>query len=331
MLHVSKKDFLSTAPDYIINLTTLVPDSLSFTEPGVQPLLGSLGAEAFISAMNLTASIISKKEEATTKTDWKAYQGHICKACTKIKNILKHNVKDGDSKNILKNNIEDGDVPQRLIFPIVRGPPDNPGHFSVTCFDFSVNDPEFFVNVIFFDSLVRARKRIHRCRSAAAIVEKVNFFFRFYILHEAKFQCLHQSDADLLQCAEYKGCPRQDNGYNCGIFTVAVVLHHLEQRVVDKKAFTQSDMSQKLEKLLATALINVKFPSRLHTCDVFRNCFPLLQVAEGSSSSTPIIDCTDDLERVVSGPLPVGAVDNKKRTDGDEDDDMALLTWHSWC
>jgi hypothetical protein len=43
MLHVSKKDFLLTALlYYIINLTKFVPDSSSFTEPGVQPMLGSL-------------------------------------------------------------------------------------------------------------------------------------------------------------------------------------------------------------------------------------------------------------------------------------------------
>jgi hypothetical protein len=78
-------------------------------------------------------------------------------------------------------------------------------------------------------------------------------------------------------------------------------------------------------KRLATALINVKSPSHLYTCEAYRNFFPLvLQVAEGSSS-TPIIDCTDDLESVVSGLTPVGALDNIKRTDGNINDDMALL------
>ena len=101
------------------------------------------------------------------------------------------------------------------------------------------------------------------------------------------------------------------------------MLHLLEQGVVDEKAFNQSHVTE-ARKQVATALINEKSPSCLHTCEVFRNCFPLLQVAEGSSS-TPIIDCTDDLERVVSGPTPVGAVDNIKRTDGDDDDDLALL------
>jgi hypothetical protein len=53
---MSKNDILSTALlGGTINPTTLVPDSSSFTEPGVQLLLGSHGAEAFISSMNLIA------------------------------------------------------------------------------------------------------------------------------------------------------------------------------------------------------------------------------------------------------------------------------------
>ena len=108
-----------------------------------------------------TDETIKKEQARRTKNDWKAYQGHIRKARTKFKNILKHNVKDGNFKNILKTNIKDGNVPQQLIIPIVRGPPDSPGHFFVACFDFSVDGPEFFVNVCFKDSLERAQKRIH--------------------------------------------------------------------------------------------------------------------------------------------------------------------------
>jgi hypothetical protein len=63
MLYVSKKILSTALLDYIINLTTLVPDSSSFTEPGVQPLMGSLDAEAFISSMNLTASLKRNKRE----------------------------------------------------------------------------------------------------------------------------------------------------------------------------------------------------------------------------------------------------------------------------
>jgi hypothetical protein len=272
--------------------------------------------------MNLTASI--KKEQARrTKNDWKAYQGHIRKARTKFKNILKHNVKDGNFKNILKTNIKDGNVPQWLITPIVGGPPDSPGHFFVTCFDFSVVDPKFFVNVCFYDSLERVRKRIRRSSTAAEIVEKVNFFFLFYILHEAKYQCLHQSGADLLNRAENKDCPRQDKGYDCGIFTVDVALHLLERRVVNEKGSTQTHVTE-ARKHLATALINAKSPSCLHTCEVFRKCFPLL-VSDGSCS-TPTIDCTDDPERVVSGPSRLVLSTTSRGP-------MAMMTTtlHSWC
>ena len=320
---LKKRAFLSTALlDYIINLTTLLPDStLSHTVQAVEPLLGSLGAEAFISSMNLTASI--KREQARTKNDWKAYQNHIRKIRTKFKNVLKYHVKDGDFKNILDENIED--VPQRLIIPIVRGPPDSPGHFFVACFDFSVNDPKFFVNVCFYDSMERARTRIHRSSTAAEIVEKVNFFFKFYILHEAKYQSLHQSDVDVLQRAQYKECPRQNNGYDCGIFTVAVVLHLLERKEVDEMSFTQSNVTEG-RKHLATALINAKSPSREQIRGVFRKCFPLLFATEEGNSSVPTIDCTEDQDTLLSVPLQVcGAAYDKETTSVDEDEDNIAL------
>ncbi len=111
--------------------------------------------------------------------------------------------------------------------PIVRQ-----DHFFVVCFEFSVNAPEFFVNVCFYDSLERSQKQIHRSSNAADIVKKVNFFFNFYILHEPQYQRLHQSNNALLRRVRYRDCPRQENGYDCGIFAVAVVLHLLNQNLV---------------------------------------------------------------------------------------------------
>jgi hypothetical protein len=61
-------------------------------------------------------------------------------------------------------------------------PPDLIGHFFVACFDFSVHHPNFFVEISFYNSLKRARKRIHEASAAAAIVEKVNLVFNKYIL-----------------------------------------------------------------------------------------------------------------------------------------------------
>jgi hypothetical protein len=49
-------------------------------------------------------------------------------------------------------------------------PPDLIGHFFVACFDVSVHHPNFFVEISFYDSLERAKKRIiHEASTAAAI------------------------------------------------------------------------------------------------------------------------------------------------------------------
>ena len=276
-----KKSFLSTAVlDYIIQHTVLAPDSSSAEPPDPPPMLGSLGAETFISSMNLTASI--KREETKTSLDWKMYQDHIRKVRTKFKNFLNHN-------------IEDGDVPQRLIIPVVS-PPHQIGHFFVACFDFSVNAPEFFVNVCFYDSLERSQKRIHRSSNAADVVSMVNSFFNSYILHDSKYQDLQQSDVALLRRVEYRDCPRQLNGYDCGIFAVAVVLHLLDRKLVDTTAFTQSDVTEGRNHL-ARALNARSHVIPDTTSKHFRNCFPLL---------AETIECTD--VDVISSPLSASDV-----------------------
>ena len=68
---LKKKEFLSTAVlDYVIRHTAFVPDS-SPTEEPVPAFLGSLGAEAFISSKNLTASL--QRDQMRTSLDWKTY------------------------------------------------------------------------------------------------------------------------------------------------------------------------------------------------------------------------------------------------------------------
>jgi hypothetical protein len=90
-----KRSFLSTAVlNNIIHHIVLVPDS-SFAEPPDPPrMLGSLGAETFISSMSLTASI--KREETKASFDWKRYQDHIRKVCAMVKKFWNQNIQDGD-------------------------------------------------------------------------------------------------------------------------------------------------------------------------------------------------------------------------------------------
>jgi Ulp1 family protease len=128
------------------------------------------------------------------------------------------------------------------------------------------------VNVYFYDSLERSQKRIHQSSTAADIVKKVNFFFKFYILHDDKYQDLRQTDANLLCRVQYQDCPEQKNGFDCGIFAVAIVLHLAEQIDLKRDTFSQVDVT-KARSQLAKALGS---KSAFMTSDVFRNCFPCL-------------------------------------------------------
>ena len=119
------------------------------------------------------------------------------------------------------------DLPHRLIIPI-ESPPHLPGHFFVACFDCSVQHPNSFVDNSIYDSLDRAKKRIHQASTAAEMVKKVNLFFNKYILHGKEFLSSQQSETDVLQRVQYKDCPRQKNGHDYGIFAVAAILHLAE-------------------------------------------------------------------------------------------------------
>jgi Ulp1 protease family, C-terminal catalytic domain/SWIM zinc finger/Transposase, Mutator family len=258
---LKKKVFLSTnVLDCILQRTAILPDMNA--EP-VPPLIGSLGTEAFISSMNVTASLA--RHEVRTTTEWKSNQNQIQRIRGTFRNILKGN--------------HPLDLPHRLIIPIVS-PPDRVGHFYVACFDFSVTAPDFFVNIAFYDSLERSQKRIYRTSCAATMVHKVNLFFNNFVLHDQKYKLFRQTDAELLRRIHYRDCPRQLNGYDCGIFAVAVVLHLAERKEVDDTTFCQEHVTRgraELSKAFSGA--------GGMTSDVFRKCFPLL-------CSTSILEST---------------------------------------
>ena len=120
-------------------------------------------------------------------------------------------------------------LPQRLIIPMVS-PPHLLGHFFVACFDFSVHHPNFLLTSHSTTLSNARRKRIHQASTAAAMVKKVNLFFNKHILHKNQYLSLQQSDTDLLQRVQYKDCPIQKNGHNCGIFAVAAQFCILQNR-----------------------------------------------------------------------------------------------------
>ena len=258
-----------------------------------------------MSSMNFTASL---KRGAVADLEWNKYQEQIDRVRGRFKNFLNHS-------------IQEGDVPQRLVFPIVS-PPDQIGHFFVACFDFSVNHPHFFVDVCFYDSLERSQKRIHRSSTAATYVKKVNTFFKNFILHEDKYQHLHRTDAQLLHRVQYKDCPPQANGYDCGIFAVAVVLHLLERKPVDTTTFSQSNVTEARKELGKALTRGPKSKQRrIEASKVFRNCFHFLAqrvISEGMIINIPTDDnlgmtTTATASTTMAAAVPASTMTEKER------------------
>ncbi|KAI2512388.1 hypothetical protein MHU86_2050 [Fragilaria crotonensis] len=84
------------------------------------PLLGSLGAETYISSMNLTASL--KRAQVKKIKVWKSNQESIKQLREKLKFVMEQPASTNGKS-------------YRLIVPLVN-PPGEVGHFFVGCFDF---------------------------------------------------------------------------------------------------------------------------------------------------------------------------------------------------
>ena len=80
----------------------------------------------------------------------------------------------------------------------------------------------------FYNSLVHGQERIKENSTAGKTVKTVNSCFNKFILHEKKHLRVRQSNTDALRQVQYKACPLQKNGYDCGIFAVASTLHLAE-------------------------------------------------------------------------------------------------------
>ena len=249
MACLGREVFLSTAVlDCIIQCTALPPD---VSKEPVPPMIASLGAMPFISSSNVTASL--KRQEVELDEVWNGHQNTIFN----LRRVLAP----------LLNPKPPLDLPQRLIVPVVEG-----AHFFVGCFDFSVRDPDFFVDISFYDSLQRSRKRLPKSSTPLDIVRQVNHFFNTYLIHEENFAPLRQTDASLLRRVQYKECPEQTNGFDCGIFAVAIVLHLSERIEVKMDSFSQADVTKGRSQLAEAFCLE----SAVMTSDVFRNCFPCL-------------------------------------------------------
>ncbi|KAI2505724.1 hypothetical protein MHU86_8686 [Fragilaria crotonensis] len=138
-----------------------------------------------------------------------------------------------------------------------------------------VSDPvprEFITNLTIYDSLQRRTRQINP--DVATIVKEVNYFVRFYILQEEEHEHLRLTDEALFKRVEYGECPRQFNGFDCGLFAVGIVLHLVEGKVITMETFTQQDITGLRAKL--TAVFGGEGTGLGTTSQVVRACFPKL-------------------------------------------------------
>ena len=263
---LGEKAFLSTAVlDCLLHISALHPTSmLDIDHP---PLLGSLGCLTFLQS-NLSSS--TEDHEPSSSTHMSTRNSTLRK---RLSGMLDHTRSNG--------------VHQHLIIPIHADI-----HFFVICFQFSVHvsvtAPTFFKNIHVYDSLENDKSVPSRNRYVATAVHNVIDFFNTFILHDENHISLHEDWNDVLKRTMYMNCPRQDNGYDCGIFSVACILHLLEHSQLDDASFSQTDITK------ARSLLAVAFSSNasMNTNDLgrqFRECFRMLR-------HQSVFDNTDEVQ-----------------------------------
>ena len=169
----TRTEYLSTAVlDCIIQCTAALPPKSS--EEAFPPIMiGSLGCVGYISSSNYTASL--KRDQVRTTAEWKAYQRQVSLIRRRLAGII--------------NPKPPIDLPQRLIMPTVN-PPDMIGHFFVPCFEFDTRNPKFFVAITFYNTLERAKRRIHQSSTAVSRIVKRSTIFQCICSAQEK-GCIH--------------------------------------------------------------------------------------------------------------------------------------------
>ena len=164
---------------------------------------------------------------------------------------------------------------KRLIILIVEA-----SHFFVLCLDVSIGAPKFIVRARFYDSSQRCTRQLKQCTMAAGIVSEVNTFFRYFVLQDKKYENMRMSDLQLLKVVESDECPSQTNGYNCGLFAVAMVLRLADGKEGNSQTFRQLDITKLRKKLAEVFASNYSVQESAGSkteSEIVCSCFPALR------------------------------------------------------
>ena len=208
---------------------------------------------------------------------------------------------------------------QRLIIPIVQNV-----HFFVLVIDFDArkrgSKDGFISKVSIYDSMVSAKKRTTRQAvtnvrdSVVSLLHLFNTFLNNYVLHKPSYLKLRQTNDELMSLVSFECCPQQLNGIDCGLFCVGVVLHLLDNLVVDAETFDSKDITALRMRLYVhfTRKVNNKTKRYEHvihqrTSKVIRDSFNKLTSWGAPSIAKSGLADIDSLESEIDGTSSVVA------------------------
>ena len=215
-------------------------------------LLGSLAVRSYMVSCNALFA-----DDGGTSASSAFKENRIKKIRSRLENVF-------DLEN---------DCVNRLIIPIVHAV-----HFFVLAVDFNVASPDFFVNVDCYDSLRRSTRGGEKFPSSSSeIVAEVNNFLCHFVLHKPEHDHLQRTHFEVFEKLGYQECPPQNNGIDCGLFCVGVLLHLLDGKTVARNTFSHKHVAEVRLKLGEHFNGARQTRNNASVSKVIRDCFPKLQ------------------------------------------------------
>jgi hypothetical protein len=134
------------------------------------------------------------------------------------------------------------------------------GHFFVASIVFDMEQDNPFSDVYVYDSFRKSGRRnekpLKNTPAGAFLMAFQQFLLQFCVFSTKHNETLLLDPEFILRDCKYENCPQQHNFYDCGLFSLATLLHLVDNcPSVNNDAFTQQDIS-KLRTRLYSSLSN---------------------------------------------------------------------------
>ena len=198
-------------------------------------------------------------------------------------------------------------------------------HFFVVSVCFDVESTNIFKEVYVYDSLRRSSRNqsvINTSIPGQMLRHLQLFLANFAFFNTPHKHRLQQEPDFILREAIFMSCPQQRNGYDCGLFGLAVLMHLVEGKEPNVQSFGQEDVdlfrSGLARELGGRQKLNWQFLSSF---------FPLLKTEKGTleesiavvGDTSVAIDVDDDNDSEGGDCIAV-AIDDDENNDNDAND-----------